>query len=466
MDEEKKNIIHLCICDPNDLNFISKLPKELGELPYFSPLTAKVGSSISLQIKENVYVMALVVDDRNYKNNFNWVRTLLKKIKGQASIFFYHQSISDQVLRECLAGIYLTEYNFGSQKSTNEKVSIALEESKIDQKIVTSSKNLAKSLLTTMTIIDLPANVKTPDYLAAWLEDFAKDKKFEITILNTEMLKDQGFGAIVGVGQGSIFGSYLAVMKYKGNADKKGYDLAIIGKGVTFDTGGISLKDSSNMHYMKSDLGGAAAVIGAMELIESEHKNANVLAVIPIVENAIDANSIRPGDVLKAYNGKTIEVIDTDAEGRLILADAISYVVKNYETDTIIDLATLTGNCVQALGYKYAGLFSKNEDLVRKLSQLGEQTGDHVWSLPMHDDYADMMKTDIADIKNYHGKPFAGAITAAKFLEFFTDDHLSFAHLDIAGVAFGDSDLTSSKIATGFGVRLLEAYIETCFDKK
>ena len=235
--------------------------------------------------------------------------------------------------------------------------------------------------------------------------------------------------------------------------------VGLVGKGVTFDTGGLSIKGSSNMHYMKSDMGGAAAVFGTMELIAKLKLPVHLVAIIPTTENCVDAKALKPGDVIGSYAEKTIEIIDTDAEGRLILADGIAYLNKNYSPDIMIDVATLTGSCVQTLGYEAGGLFTNNDDLALKLTNAGDRCGERLWRLPLWDSYEGDIKSDIADVKNYSGKPIAGAISAAKFLEFFTNKHTNWAHLDIAGVAFGDAEFYTQKTATAFGVRLLTDFI-------
>jgi leucyl aminopeptidase len=233
-----------------------------------------------------------------------------------------------------------------------------------------------------------------------------------------------------------------------------------VGKGVTFDTGGISIKPSSNMHYMKSDMGGAAAVLGIVELAARLKLPFHLVGAIPATENSVDAKSIRPGDVIGSYNGKTIEVIDTDAEGRLILADGLSYVVRHFQPEVLIDLATLTGSCIRALGTYAGGLFANNDELANSLLQAGEATGERLWRLPLWDEYRKELNSDVADIKNFSGSPAAGAITAAKFLEDFIEKHANWAHLDIAGMAMADSEFSSQKSATGFGIRLLLEFLQ------
>jgi leucyl aminopeptidase len=196
-----------------------------------------------------------------------------------------------------------------------------------------------------------------------------------------------------------------------------------------------------------------------MELASKLKLPVHLIGVIPATENCVDGNALKPSDVISSYSGKTIEVIDTDAEGRLVLADGLAYIKKNYEPDVIIDLATLTGNCIAALGYVAAGLLSNNDELSDKLLNISQLTGEKLWRLPLWDDYKDMMNSDIADIKNLSSAPLAGAITAAKFLEVFIDGHTNWAHLDIAGLAFGDSEFAKMKSGTAYGVRLLTAFL-------
>jgi leucyl aminopeptidase len=237
--------------------------------------------------------------------------------------------------------------------------------------------------------------------------------------------------------------------------------VGLVGKGVTFDTGGLSIKPSTNMHYMKSDMGGAAAVMGTMEMAAKLKLPIHLFGVVPATDNSVDAKSIKPGDVIGSYDGKTIEVIDTDAEGRLILADGLAYAVKNFQPDVLIDLATLTGSCIRTLGTYAGGLFSNDDNLIGQLMKASQLTGERLWPLPLWDDYKKEIKSDVADVKNFSGNPSAGAITAAKFLEIFIQGHPSWAHMDIAGVAVSDSEYSTQKSATAFGVRLLICYLES-----
>ena len=326
----------------------------------------------------------------------------------------------------------------------------------------------AETQIAIMHLVNSPANIKTPEYLAAYAKKSGKANGFSVKILKEKELKKQGLHAILAVGRGSANSSVLIQMEYKpaNRKSSKKPQLGLVGKGITFDTGGISIKGASNMHYMKSDMGGAAAVIGAIELAAKLKLDIHIVALVPAAENAVDANSIRPGDVIKSYSGKTIEIIDTDAEGRLVLADGLNYIQKNFQPEVVLDLATLTGSIVRTLGYTAAGLFTTNQVLSNELQTVGSETNERVWPFPMWEDYNSDIASDVADVRNFSGKAVAGAISAAKFLEYFIPEHTAWAHLDIAGVAFGDSDYTKMKSASGYGVRLLVAYMKKLIQLK
>ncbi len=264
-----------------------------------------------------------------------------------------------------------------------------------------------------------------------------------------------GMGGIYAVTRGSDQECRLAILEYRA-PEPDAPTIALVGKGVTFDSGGLSIKPAKSMETMKDDMAGAAVVIGVMRIIAQFKPRINVVALAPMSENMTGGSAGKPGDIVRFYNGKTAEVKNTDAEGRLMLADAISYAVKHYKLDAIIDIATLTGSCAQALGPFYCGLFSQHDPLVKKLEQASHHSGDRVWRLPMDNDYKAAIKSDVADMCNI-GNPnyMAGAITAAFFLKYFVDD-VPWAHLDIAGTAFGVPDMSYFRPgATGFGTRLL-----------
>lgn len=315
-------------------------------------------------------------------------------------------------------------------------------------------------------LVNAPANKKTPQILADWAVKSGKQHNYKVEVFDEKQIHELGLHALISVNRGSENPPTFIVMEYKPKqANSALPKIGLVGKGVTFDTGGLSIKPSTNMHYMKSDMGGAAAVFGTVEMAAKLQLPMHVVAVVPATENSVDAKSTKPGDVIASYQGKTIEVIDTDAEGRLILADGLTYIVRRFAPDVLIDLATLTGSCIRTLGTYAGGLFSNNDELVGRLSQSGERTGERLWRLPIWDDYKKELKSDVADLKNFSGNPSAGAITAAKFLEEFIEKHPAWAHMDIAGVAVSDSEFSSQKSATGFGIRMLIDYMQELIDE-
>ncbi|SDE23210.1 leucyl aminopeptidase [Dyadobacter soli] len=323
-----------------------------------------------------------------------------------------------------------------------------------------SAENALKTALVQIRIMDLmnaPSNYKKPATLAEWARKSSVENGYAVQILEKKQLEEQGMHALLAVNKGSDEPPVMIVSEYK--PPHYTQTVALVGKGVTFDTGGISIKPSANMHLMKSDMGGAAAVLGTVELAAQLQLPVRIIGVIPSTENSVDGSAMKPGDVIGSYAGKTIEVIDTDAEGRLILADGLHYAVKHYQPDVLIDLATLTGSVIQTLGYEAAGLFTPNDSLAAELIHAADETGERLWRLPVWDEYKEEISSDIADVKNYHGKPLAGAIVAAKFLEVFTDAHPAWAHLDIAGMAFGDTEFAPGRAGTAYGIRLLITYL-------
>ena len=311
-------------------------------------------------------------------------------------------------------------------------------------------------------LVNAPANRKTPQILAQWAADSAKKYGFESKIfLGRTKLEELGTHALLAVNKGSEEPPALIVLEYKPKGKGPFPKVGLVGKGVTFDTGGISVKPSAGMLNMKSDMGGAAAVLGTLETAARLQLPIHLIGVVPSTENCVDGAGTKPSDVFGSYSGKTIEMVDTDAEGRLILADGLSYIIKNYQPETLINLATLTGSIIATLGYNAAGLFTNNDELAAALFKTGTACGERLWRLPLWDYYKDELNSDVADLKNLSSKPVAGAITAAKFLEAFTEKHPRWAHLDIAGMAFGDSEFATMKSGTAFGVRLLTDYLST-----
>lgn len=311
-------------------------------------------------------------------------------------------------------------------------------------------------------LVNAPGNKKTPAIMADFAKKAGAESGFSVRILGHEDLIREGLDALLTVNQGSPNAPVLILLDYspKNWPEDAPPAVGLVGKGVTFDTGGISIKPSGNMHYMKSDMGGAAAVLGAFMAAARLGLPIRLTGAIPATENMVDGAAAKPGDVCGSYSGKTIEITDTDAEGRVILADAIAYLLKNRQPDTLVDLATLTGSIIRAIGTQAGGLFTKNDALAAALAAAGERVGERLWRMPMWDEYGSDLKSDVADLRNYTGKPMAESITAAKFLEHFTAGHKAWAHLDIAGMAFGDSEFAQGKSATGYGIRLLVEFLE------
>lgn len=303
-------------------------------------------------------------------------------------------------------------------------------------------------------LINTPPSEKRPPDLAQRAAAMAAEFGLDCTILDEKDAEQAGMAALLAVGRGSAAPPRLVVLEHAPEG-VDGPPLLLVGKGVTFDTGGISIKPAKDMDHMKGDMGGAAAVLGAMRAVAAVGLPIRVVGVTPMAENMPGGNAYKPGDLIRACNGKTIEVLNTDAEGRLILADALAWASERFEPACVVDLATLTGACVVALGERVAGLMSNEDGIAAELEQAGQRTGERVWRLPMFAEYRQLIDSPVADVKNTGGR-WAGAITAAKFLEEFVDGERPWAHLDIAGPAYATAASGyRPQGGVGFGVRLL-----------
>lgn len=371
---------------------------------------------------------------------------------------------NEKQFEEFVKGLLLGTYNYPFDKTHpfwNSKFEIHFENlspKKLDT-ILQRSEALCFGQTACQDWLNKPANLKKPDIFNAYLKNLAKKYQLKYTAFNRKKCEELGLGAYLAVNQGSAYDAAFTILEYNTTV-KKAKTIGLVGKCVLFDTGGISLKDSTNLHYMKSDMGGATAVLGALIYASEMKLPVNIIAVLPVTDNAISENATLPSDVITAYNGKTIEILDTDAEGRLILADGLSYLAKNYKTDLLIDLATLTGSSVRMFGDTCGALFSNNEDLKNLLIKTGDTTNQRLWNLPLWDVWKEDIQSDVADLKNISMKPIGDCIIAAKFLEQFIENHPKWAHLDIAGVAFGNTNYSKEKAATGYGVQLLSHLIE------
>jgi len=328
----------------------------------------------------------------------------------------------------------------------SDKAKIQLEKGSAKGKVLAEATNLARDM------VNEPANYMTPTHMAEIAMKLAQSHGLEATILDQKKMAELGMGALLGVAQGSQQPPKFIVLQYKGGDSAK-TNVALVGKGITFDSGGISIKPSEKLEEMKGDMAGGAAVMAAISAIAQLKPKINAMAVIPATENLPSGSALKPGDILTAMNGKTIEIISTDAEGRLILADALSY-AKKLGAEFIVDVATLTGACRVALGDITSGAFGNNQSLMDRITAAGTESGEYIWQMPMYDEYKEQNKSDVADVKNVGGR-YAGAITAAKFLAEFIND-TPWVHLDIAGTSLSEKDRGYTvKGATGVPVRTL-----------
>lgn len=372
-----------------------------------------------------------------------------------------------QYALEILIGMYLYSHHYDNYKSKKSMSNI--DSAKIiinDIKIVEQFHQIKSILNATLYCRDLsnmPANMCNPVFLehqALKLNKESENSSLKVTVLNEMQLKELNMHALLGVGQGSNMPSRLIILEYT-HHDATNQPIGLVGKGITFDTGGISIKPSANMHHMKHDMSGSAVVLSSIKAVADMELPINIVGIMAVAENMCSGYAQRPGDIVMSANGKTIEVLDTDAEGRLVLADALWYLQKHFEPSVIIDYATLTGAVSVALGSVYAGIFSNNDALCAQLIAAGNETSEHLWRLPLHEKFHDAIKSHVADLQNIAAKGFgAGSSVAAAFLQEFIDEKYPWCHLDIAGVSDVSSEGFSTKFgATGFGVRLTLNYI-------
>ncbi|WP_232825722.1 leucyl aminopeptidase family protein [Algoriphagus litoralis] len=427
--------------------------------------SGKKDTSYSLELDTQVILLLGLGENPEYKTLETTFRRILSKhsdLVEKEVILDFPDTFSTEQIESAIVGFKLGTYSIGFYKKEKAKdfaklkveVITGIEKAK---SIVERAEKIAEAKIEAFRLVDLPPNKITPEYLGDWAKTQAKKYKLDVKVLDVKKAKSEGLEAFLAVGRGSAKEPKFIILEYR--HPKAKFHLGLVGKGVTFDTGGLNVKTQA-MHHMKSDMGGAAAVLATTQLVSDLGLAINLTAIVPAVENAIDKDAYLPSEVIGSHAGLSIEVIDTDAEGRLILADGLSYLVKNYKVDQVIDLATLTGSSIGTFGFECAALFSNDGDLSHGLQRAGEEIGEKSWPLPLWENYGKEMDSEIADIKNYHGKPFAGAITAAKFLQAFTHDHPAWAHLDIAGVAFGDGEFAKTKTGTAYGVSLLLRHIE------
>ncbi|MEE2692297.1 MAG: leucyl aminopeptidase [Pseudomonadota bacterium] len=375
----------------------------------------------------------------------------------------------DELAARVGAGAKLRAYRFDKyrtklekdQKPVLAKVAVHTDAAKA-KALFADLEKVAEGVFLTRDLVSEPPNVLYPESFAERCREL-EALGVKVTILGEAQMKKLGMGSLLGVGQGSARESKLVAMEWMGGR-KGAAPVAFVGKGVTFDTGGISLKPGPGMEDMKWDMGGAGAVTGAIAALAGRKAKANVVGVIGLVENMPDGNAQRPGDIVTSMSGQTIEILNTDAEGRLVLADAIWWTQEIYKPRAVVDLATLTGAIIISLAHEYAGLFSKDDKLADQLMKAGEATGDKLWRMPIAQAHTDMLKSDVADMKNIGGRE-GGSSTAAAFIGNFVKEKQAWAHLDIAGMAWTTKDLpVIPKGGTGFGVRLLDEWVRANYE--
>ena len=379
------------------------------------------------------------------------------------SVFGKH----DNFLGHFLHGLKLKSYEFNKYKSKKENRFISLNvigtKNKPSSQSQLKFKALEEGTFYARDLVSEPGNILHPDEYAKRLSSLRKNG-LKVSVYDEKKLKKLGMNALLGVGQGSIRGSYLVTLEWNG-AKNNSKPLAFVGKGVCFDTGGYSLKPARFMEDMTYDMAGSATVVGLMKNLALRKAKVNAVGVVGLVENMVSGNAQRPGDIVKSYSGKTIEVLNTDAEGRLVLADALTFTEKKFKPKFIIDLATLTGAIIVCLGSEYAGLFSNDDKLSKQIFNAGEKVEEKVWRMPLHKNYDKLMNSKNADMQNINYVGGAGSTTAAQFLQRFILNKTPWAHLDIAGMAFSKyGGALNSGGATGFGVRLLNQLVEENYE--
>ena len=470
------------------INFVTKKPKLSfkNELIFIKNKSFKIGSfNITEVLKNEIFKEKKILQINNNFTNFILVNCIdinktsdFENLGSKLFSFLTEnrirniflnsniQKITELQVERILHGATLKSYSFEvykTKKNEKELTNIYLFGHNKNNKLKRRLDALTAGIILTRDLVSEPGNILHPD---EYTKRILKLKKFgiKVTVYDKKKLKKMGCGALLGVGQGSIRGSYIVTMEWNG-ASSKSKPLAFVGKGVCFDTGGISLKPAKFMEDMTYDMAGSAVVVGLMKNFALRNAKINAVGVVGLVENMPGGNAQRPGDIVKSYSGKTIEVLNTDAEGRLVLADALTFTEEKFKPNLIIDLATLTGAIIVSLGSEYAGLFSNNDKISKQLYEAGEKVEEKVWRMPLHKNYDKLINSKNADMQNINYVGGAGSTTAAQFLQRFIINKTPWAHLDIAGMSFSKyAGALNSGGATGYGVRLLNKFVEENYE--
>jgi len=450
---------------------------------FLSVLKAKKGendiTSFDISDKKKCFVIKIKNKYESYypQETGGQFFSYLQKFQNLNLVDLYIDSIGHEkselvsFFAEFIFGVNLKSYTFNKYKTLNRK--------KVDKKIIFKilTKNKEKiqkeykdydavkeGVFLTRDLVSEPPNFLNPKTYANEIKKLTKIG-LSVKVYNEKEMKKLGLNALLGVGQGSVNESFLVTIQWNGKKNSNQKPIAFVGKGVCFDTGGISLKPARFMEEMKYDMAGSAVVVGLLKSLALRKAKINAVGVVGLVENMPGGNAQRPGDIVKSFSGKTIEVLNTDAEGRLVLADALSFTEKKFKPKFIIDLATLTGAIIISLGEEYAGLFSNNDELSKNIFKASENVNEKVWRLPLHKNYDKLMNSNIADMQNINYVGGAGSITAAQFLQRFILNKTPWAHLDIAGMAFSKKAANLNPGgATGFGVRLLNNLVKKYYE--
>jgi leucyl aminopeptidase len=440
--------------------------------------TGKRGAALSLPVPHGVALARLIVVGLGKTGKvapgdfLDLGGTAIGKVPNSARDVSIFAELSSGVLNaeqvaDLALGVRLRAYSFdryktktkdGEEKPASKKVSIAVADVAAARKAFATREAIAEGVVMARDLVNEPANVLYPREFARRAAELKK-QRVAVEVLDVAAMKKLGMNALLGVGQGSRHDSRLVVMRWNGGKTGAA-PVAFVGKGVCFDTGGISIKPAGGMEDMKGDMAGAACVVGLMHALARRKAKVNAVGVIGLVENMPDGNAQRPGDIVTSMSGQTIEIINTDAEGRLVLADALWYTATKFKPKFMVDLATLTGAIIVALGHENAGLFSNDDELAKRLTDAGRDTGELVWRMPLAKEYDKLIDSKFADVKNTGAGRWGGAITAAQFLQRFVADKTPWAHLDIAGTAFDSRQTEINKSwGSGWGVRLLDRLI-------
>src|SRR6056300_1913433 len=375
----------------------------------------------------------------------------------------------DNIIKNVLIGMLSRNYSFKNYKLKDDskiitKVNLISNQKNLINKNLIYAKNIDNGVYETRNLVTMPPNILNPQNFVNEIKKLSKTG-LKIEVLDEIKLKKMGMNALLGVGQGSSNKSFVAIMKWNGGK-KNSKPLGFVGKGVCFDTGGISLKPARFMEEMKYDMAGAGTVTGLMKTLALRNAKVNAVGVVGLVENMPDGNAQRPGDVVKSYSGQTIEIFNTDAEGRLVLADILTYTEKRFKPKFMINLATLTGAIIVSLGNEFAGLFSNNDQLAERINKVGYKDNEKAWRLPLDKNFDKLMDSKIADMQNINYSGGAGSITAAQFLQRFKRNKTPWAQLDIAGMAWTKKNTeVTPEGATGYGVKLLNRLVREHYEK-